>query len=192
MCHPRRVLAHAEAQRRWACTAGWGQDEKKPASERRLFVVGSRGFVATAAKAAVAIANIRALVGVVTRGAVATGGAGGFTGAGEVDHDRASIHGHAVQCADGRLGHFSIGHFHESKSFGAAGFAVHHDLGGRHAAELGEVAFEGGVGHGVGQVAHVDFAAHGRAFLRCGAHEKRTVGRQLRAPAGLATEGVEG
>ena len=68
-----------------------GQDEKKPASERRLFIVGCQGLVATAAKAAVAIANVRALVGVVTRGAVATGGAGGYSASGYNTNKRSDV-----------------------------------------------------------------------------------------------------
>ena len=65
-----------------------------------------------------------------------------------------------------RLRHFGVDPFDKTEAFGSTGFAVHHDLGGGDTAKFGEVAFQAGIGHGVGQVAHVDLGAHRGAFLK--------------------------
>ena len=46
---------------------------------------------------------------------------------------------------------FSGSHFDEAEALGAAGFAVHHHLGGGNAAELRKVALQDGIGDGEGQ-----------------------------------------
>lgn len=135
--------------------------EERGLSSEPVFHRGLPGSVTTAAEATRAVANVRACARAVAAGLVATGAATFFTGAGQVHDDRAAVNGHAVQGADGGLGDFGGGHFHKAEALGSAGFAVHHDLGGGDPAEFGKVAFQGGIGHGVGQVAHVDFAAHG-------------------------------
>ena len=87
-----------------------------------------------------------------------------FTRTGHVDHDGASVHRLAVQAGNGGLGFGFGSHFHKAKTFGAACFAVHHHLGGSDVAVLREVVAQAGVVDGVGQVAHINFAAHDRAF----------------------------
>src|SRR5690606_7137647 len=76
-----------------------------------------------------------ALVAVATTVAAARA----FLGARDVDHDRAAADGHAVQTTDGGLGLFGRAHLDKAETLGAAAVAVHHDLGGRDVAKLGEI-----------------------------------------------------
>ena len=43
----------------------------------------------------------------------------------------------------------------------ATALSVHHDLGGGDTSEFGKVVLHAGVGHGIREIANVDFAAHG-------------------------------
>ena len=54
-------------------------------------------------------------------------------------------------------------HLDEAEALGAAGVAVHHDLGGGDGAELRERLLQIFVAHAVGEIADVEFVAHGRA-----------------------------
>ena len=87
-----------------------------------------------------------------------------FTGACQVDGDGAAIHRHAVQRANSRLAGVGRGHFDKAEAFGAAAVAVHHDLGRGDGAKFSKVAFQAGIGHGIRQVANVDFGAHGESL----------------------------
>ncbi len=98
---------------------------------------------------------------VTTAAAVAAAGRTGFHRAGFVDRQSAAVEGMTVQAFDGSL-RFSVGaHFNETKALGAAGFTFHHDLGAGHGAEFAEGLLEVVVADGVGQVAYVEFLAHG-------------------------------
>src|SRR5690606_11741445 len=148
------------------CSAG----EKKPTQKSRLFSRSPWASVASATVAAVAIANVRTLVATVATRAVASRAAAAvFARASQAHDNRAPINGHAVQSGDGCLGLFGGSHFHKAEALGLTGVSVHHDLGGGNVAKVGKVAFQAGIGNGVGQVAHVDLAAHGGAFLNHGA-----------------------
>ena len=120
--------------------------------------------VAAATTVAAATATVATTAGAATEAARTL-----FARAGLVDDDRAAADGLAVHAVDGGLRLGVRAHLDKAEALRAAGVAVHHDLGGGNATKLGEVAFQAGVGHGVGQVAHVDFAAHARAFLKDGA-----------------------
>lgn len=120
--------------------------------------------VATAAGTATAVAATTAF----TATAAATVGAAEasrtlFTRTGFVHDDGATGHGLTVEAIDGSLG-FSVGaHFNETKTLGAAGFTVHHDLGRGNGAKLGKCVLQILIAHGIGQIAHVKFVAHERA-----------------------------
>src|SRR5690606_33947716 len=116
-------------------------------STEPVFLEANNGSVPAAAVAAGAVANVRASTRAVTIGLVTTSATALFTGAGQVHDDGAAVDRHAVQGADGGLSDFGRSHFHEAEALGAAGFAVHHDLGRRHLAKLGKVAFQTGIGH---------------------------------------------
>jgi hypothetical protein len=55
-------------------------------------------------------------------------------------------------------------HLDKCEAFRATAVAVHHDFGRHDATEFGKIVTQCVVGHGIGQVAHVDFAAHARAL----------------------------
>ena len=83
-----------------------------------------------------------------------------FAWTGFIDDQGTTVHLLAVHAIDGRQG-FGVGaHFHESKTLGAAGFPVHHDLRRRHRAELSECLLEIVVSYVVRQVTDVEFVAH--------------------------------
>jgi len=134
------------------------------------------GSVATTAVAAIAVADIRTAGCTVALGTMATRTTTLFAGASQVDDDRASIDGPAVQSADGGLGVLGGSHLDKAEALGTAGLTVRHDLGGGDAAELGKVALQAGIGDGVGEVAYIDLAGHGKAFI----HGARARARRLR------------
>ena len=76
----------------------------------------------------------------------------------------AAAHVLAMQAIDGCLGFGIAAHLDETKAFGTAGIALHHDLGAGHCAELAELLQQVVVANSIGQVAHVKFVAHERTL----------------------------
>src|SRR5262245_33533735 len=70
-----------------------------------------------------------------------------FLGACLVHHEGAAVHRLAVQATDRGLGFGVRAHLHEAKALGAAGVAIHHDLGRRDRSEFGESLLEIVVAH---------------------------------------------
>src|SRR5438105_543750 len=118
-----------------------------------------------ATAAATAIAATTTAVAATTGAAAATTEAARtlFTRTRFVDDEGAAVEGLAVHAVDGRLGFGVRAHLHEAEALGAAGIAVHHDLGGCDGAELGESLLKIVVADAVGKVAYVEFVAHWRA-----------------------------
>ena len=136
----------------------------KKAPNKALFLWEARcRSVATAAEATVAVANIRAVA--CAELSAATGAATLFTRLGQVNHDGATVDGHAVERLNGCLRSIGRCHLDKSKAFGATAVAIHHDLGGSHGAEFGKVTFQAVVRDGIRKITNVDFVAHEKAFL---------------------------
>ena len=124
---------------------------------------------ATAAAAAVAAATTATTEAATTTAAAATTATAEparalFTRTRFVDDDGAAFEGLAVHAVDGRLGLGVRAHLDETKALGAAGVAVHHDLGGRDGAELPERLLERLVAHGISQITYVQFVSHREAL----------------------------
>ena len=120
--------------------------------------------IAAVAAATIAAAEAAATTAVTTAAVRAAEAARTlFAGASLVDDDGTAADRLAVQAVDGCLGFGIRAHLDEAEALRAAGFAVHHDLGGLDRAELGESSVQFFVANAVGQVAHVEFVAHGRA-----------------------------
>jgi hypothetical protein len=65
-----------------------------------------------------------------------------------------------VHAVNGRLRLRVAAHLDKAKTFGATGFALHHDFGTDDGAELAKGLLQVFVAYAVGQIAHVQFAAH--------------------------------
>jgi hypothetical protein len=136
-------------------------------------------FAATTASAAAAVATTAAFATTTTSAAIATAAVTAttiatavgaaetsralFTGTSFIHHNGAACHGLTIQSVDGGLSLGIRAHFDKAETLGAAGFAVHHDLGRADSTEFRESVLQILVAHAVGQIAHVKFVAHERA-----------------------------
>jgi hypothetical protein len=129
-------------------------------------------FTATAVTAAAAFTTAAAEAA--TTAAASTTAAVGAAEASRTLFTWASfVHDHSatgnrltIQTVDGGLCFCIRAHFDETKALGATGVAVHHDLGGAHGPELRESILQILIAHGVGEIAHVKFVAHGEPLSK--------------------------
>ncbi len=114
-----------------------------------------------------------------------------FTWAGFVDDHSAAINRLAVHAIDGSLRFRVIAHLHKAEALGAAGLAVHHDLGRRDVAELRKSLEQRIVAHRISQITDVQFVSHGEPLNEpekpCGAqpcvnHSDERCGCQTQTP----------
>jgi hypothetical protein len=120
--------------------------------------------VATTATAAAITTTAAAAVATATTAPIpttATGARGtGFHRAGFVHDDAATAQRLTVHAIDGSLRLGITAHFHETEALGAAGVALHHDLGTGHGAELAKRLLKIAIANRIRQVADVKFVAH--------------------------------
>lgn len=83
-----------------------------------------------------------------------------FAGLGDIDREFASVHLPAVEGCDGVLRFFGSAHGDETKSAGAAGFAVHHQVDFSDRPVRGERVLEVVLGGIEGKVSNKHFVAH--------------------------------
>ncbi len=111
---------------------------------------------ATATAIATAAFTTAATVAATTATAVATAARGTrFHGARFVDDQVAAAHRLAVHAGNGSLRLGVTAHLDKTETLGAAGVALHHDLGTGDGAELAEGLLQVSIARGIGQVAHV-------------------------------------
>ena len=125
--------------------------------------VAATAFTTTTAAAAVTAATTTTVAAATTATAITTTAAAGRTGL----HGTCFIHDQAattqwltIHARDGCLRLSVTAHFHKTKAFGAAGVALHHDLGAGNGAKLTKRLFQVAIAHGIRQVADVQFVAH--------------------------------
>src|SRR5262249_30884964 len=149
---------------RGACRGlGWN-GMPPPASDggaalTRLVTAPAATAVAAPTAAAATAAAATTAVAAPTAAAAAT--AAVFARLGFVDGQRAAVNFLAVHGLDGCLGLLVGAHLDEAEPLGAAGVAVHDDLGRLHRAVRLEHRLQVAVADAVGQVAHVQLLAHG-------------------------------
>ena len=133
---------------------------------------GASGLVAllVAATVAAAIATATAAAATTTaegtaRSAAATAAAAFFTRTGFVDGQRATLHGLAVEEADGFLGFFSRGHGHEGEAAAFAGELILHESDFGDGAGFGESVLKVDFGGIEGKISYVELIGHTAVFV---------------------------
>ncbi len=136
-------------------------------------VAAAAAFTATAVTAAAAFTTAAAEAATTAAAASTTAAVGAaeasrtlFTWASFVHDHSATGNRLTIQTVDGGLCFCIRAHFDETKALGATGVAVHHDLGGAHGPELRESILQILIAHGVGEIAHVKFVAHGEPLSK--------------------------
>ncbi len=155
-----------------------------PAQESVAAAVAAAVATATAVTAAAAFTTtaattVAATAAAFTATAVTAAAASTATAVGAAEASRtlftwaSFVHDHSatgnrltIQTVDGGLCFCIRAHFDETKALGATGVAVHHDLGGAHGPELRESILQILIAHGVGEIAHVKFVAHGEPLSK--------------------------
>ena len=125
---------------------------KKTAFKGGFFDCVSRLIATTAATTATAVAAAITAAAISTAAtttvATATRAWGAsFHGASNVHGQSAATHALAMQAGDSSLRFVSTAHFHKAEAFGAAGIALHHDLGGLHLAECRKLLLQVFIAH---------------------------------------------
>ena len=87
-----------------------------------------------------------------------------YLAGGRLDDHGAAFQRLAVHAVDGGLRFGVRAHLDEAEALGAAGVAVHHDLGGRDGTELRKGLVQRIVTHRIGKIADVKFVSHGGAL----------------------------
>ncbi len=144
------------------------------ASATTVAATAAAAFTATAVTAAAAFTTAAAEAATTAAAAASTTAAVGAAEASRTLFTWASfVHDHSatgnrltIQTVDGGLCFCIRAHFDETKALGATGVAVHHDLGGAHSPELRESILQILIAHGVGEIAHVKFVAHGEPLSK--------------------------
>ena len=122
---------------------------------------GSDGATTTTTVAATATTAVATATTAATTATAAKAARTLFTRTRFVDDDGTAVDRLAVHAIDGRL-RFGVGtHLHETEALGAAGFTIHHDLGGRDGAELRKSLEQRIVAHRISQITYVQFVSHG-------------------------------
>src|SRR5690606_18176681 len=115
---------------------------------------------ATATAVTAAATTAVATTTTTTAAKAAAAGSAGLHGTGFVDHEVTAAEILAMHALDGGLGFGIAAHFDKAETLGAAGVALHHDLGAAHRAEPAEGLLQILITEGIGQIAHVKFVAH--------------------------------